>query len=371
MTEGGTAFRVAPHRRVLVTDTQALRVEVEALSESPAVGVDLEMGQRVERRPGGLQEWKHILALIQIASDDLSVVVDPLRCDDLSPLRPLMAGQTRKVFLGGGQDVALLEGADIPARNIVDVGEVALGIWGRREDGMAALSRRMFGLSLDKTVRRADWLARPLNPTLLAYAHQDAELTLMIYQWFQQHYPMEVALHERLELDPRLDLSTPAWLLAVMRRSPSDALLALAECGLDRDKDREQIDGALARLLETLLPPRQLSRLLRVIGELEARSLVPLVLAYTEYSTSIVRAAAARTLGAIGELDLVEVALTPLKEDPVEDVRKAADGALKELRRPRRREPESVEASPEDTSIDEGARSALEALLRQMESGEE
>ena len=59
---------------------------------------------------------------------------------------------------------------------------------------MAALSRRIFGLSLDKSVRRTDWMHRPLNPALLAYAYRDAELTLLIYRWFQEHYPEAVAL---------------------------------------------------------------------------------------------------------------------------------------------------------------------------------
>jgi ribonuclease D len=74
---------------------------VEELRRSDAIGVDLEMGQRVVRLPGGRQEWKHILALIQVASDTVSVLIDPLRCGDLSPLAPIMKGPTRKVFLGG------------------------------------------------------------------------------------------------------------------------------------------------------------------------------------------------------------------------------------------------------------------------------
>src|SRR5436305_1650803 len=140
MTAHDTGYHPERYRREYVQDPAALATAADALAGADAVGVDIEMGQRMIRHPGGVQEWKHILALVQIASSDVSIVVDPLRCSDLSPLAPLLAGTATKVFLGGGQDVALLEAAGIPACNVADVGEVAYAVFGRREDGMAALS---------------------------------------------------------------------------------------------------------------------------------------------------------------------------------------------------------------------------------------
>ena len=201
---GLDVYRPGQFRRLLVQDDTELARVVDELEQSEAIGVDLEMGQRAERKAGGYQEWVHILALIQIASPELSVAIDPLRISKLQLLAPLMGGPVRKVFLGGGQDASLLERSGIPARSIVDVGEVALAIFGRREDGMAALAHRVFGISLDKTVRRADWLVRPINPVLLAYAHRDAELTLLLFRWFEREYPEVVKYHERYELDPQL-----------------------------------------------------------------------------------------------------------------------------------------------------------------------
>ena len=122
------AYNPLQFERVHIRTDDALKAIAPRFESADAVGIDIEMGQHVERRPGGVQEWTHILALIQIASESLSVVIDPLRCRDLSPLRPLLAGKTRKVFLGGGQDSALLESAGIPAHNIVDVGEIALAV---------------------------------------------------------------------------------------------------------------------------------------------------------------------------------------------------------------------------------------------------
>src|SRR5947209_16838964 len=152
---GEIEYRPERYRRQYVESPESLRRAVSDLTGADAIGVDIEMGQRMIRRPGGVQDWKHILALIQVASDEVSVVVDPLRCSDLSPLAPLLEGEATKVFLGGGQDVALLDAAGIPPVNVADVGEVAYAVFGRREDGMAALSKRILDLSLDKTVRRA------------------------------------------------------------------------------------------------------------------------------------------------------------------------------------------------------------------------
>lgn len=371
MAESTHAYSGGAHRRVFVHDDASLRDVVHDLDHRDALGVDLEMGQRVERRPGGVQEWKHILALIQIASDEVSVVIDPLRCNDLTPLAPLMAGPARKVFLGGGQDVALLAQAGIPAYTIVDVGEVALGIWGRREDGMAALARRMFNVSLDKTVRRADWLVRPLNPALLTYAFQDAELTLMIYRWFQEHHAVELAAHERRELDPPIPPGTPDWLQAVMRRSPSDALLVLPEYNLHPERDADRLTQDIRCVFDHALSPRQTSRLIRIIAELALHDLEPEVIGERASPSSVVRASVARALGAIGQPETSLAVVEELRRDPVEDVRKMAEGAVKDLRKPRKAEASEREEDDAQGSIDQDTMSALQALMRRLESGGE
>jgi hypothetical protein len=323
------------------------------------LGVDLEMAQRVERKPGGLQEWRHVLALIQLAAGDLSVVVDPLRCRDLSPLRPLMAGPTRKVFLGGGQDAALLEKSGIPPRNIVDVGEVALALFGRREDGMAALADRIFGVSLDKTVRRADWLARPLNPVLVTYAHRDAELTLAIYEWFVELHPDVVHFHERAEFEPRLPPATPPWLMEILSHPGQDPLAILMELGLDATLHGPSIAGDVRAALLAGTAPRQINKLLRLSGELGLRDLLPEVAAYVSSSSSMLRLTAARVIGQLADPEEGEVLVTPLLDDPVEEVRRVAEGAIRDMRAPS----VEVEAQQEQDEPSIGG-SALEALLR-------
>ncbi|MGH2442135.1 MAG: hypothetical protein ACRDFX_03095 [Chloroflexota bacterium] len=365
MTE--SAESLPQFRRVLVEDATGLHFLLPELNRQQVLGIDLEMGQRVIRKPGGVQEWTHTLALIQIAAGDLSVVIDPLRCPTDS-LAPLMSGPARKVFLGGGQDAALLDKAGIPAINIADVGEVAYALYGRREDGMAALAMRIFGISLDKTVRRTDWLLRPLNPTLLAYAHRDAELTLGIYHWFQREHPEVLRMHERPVLDESLPSTAPPWLLQAVSRSSVDAVGVVMAHDLSPATDVEVLADAIRPYLARETAPRLLNRLVRVAGDLHCVPLLPYIEGLVTSRSSLLRASAARAIGQLGEGEKGEASLRQLLEDPVLDVRRSAEGGLRELRRPSR--PIEAEVEEEQPSIGGDALSALEALKAQLQEAE-
>lgn len=369
MSEAPRVYLPNRYERRYIEGEGDLRASAEVLAQSDAIGVDIEMGQRLLRKPGGLQEWKHILALVQISSDTLSVVVDPLRCDDLSPLEPLMAGSVRKVFLGGGQDVSMLEQAGLPVRNIADVGEVAYAIFGRREDGMAALAKRIFGLNLDKTIRRADWLVRPLSRHLLTYAYQDAELTLLIYRWFQNHYPHVLAFHEREELEPSVPPSTPPWLREALSRPSGDLTLILNEFNLDAERDAEQLAGSLrAALAHYSRAPRRINRLVRLAGDLKLPGLLPVVVDLSNSPSSLLRASAARSMGKIGESDAVQEHLETLARDPIEDVRRAAEAGLRDLKAQRKADERPPEPAEEEVpSLDPAALDALRQVLEQLE----
>jgi hypothetical protein len=342
----------------MVETVKDLQEAADELSQHAAIGVDLEMVQRVERKPGGLQQWRHVLSLIQLAGGDFSVVVDPVKIGDLSTLRPLMAGPARKVFLGGGQDASLLEGAGIPARNIVDIGEVALALFGRREDGMAALAQRIFGLSLDKTVRRADWLARPINPVLVSYAHRDAELTLTMYYWFVKHHPDAVRYHERRELEPRPPAGTARWLAETLGRGGQDPLAILMELGLDPSADAPGLTADLHAALRESTAPRQVNKLLRLAGDLGLRDLLPDVASLVSSPSSMLRSTAARVIGQLAEQEEGEKLIRPLIEDPIDEVKRSAEAAVRELKAP------SVTTSEPEEEIPSLGGTAMEALQR-------
>jgi 3'-5' exonuclease len=353
-------------RRVFVDDDATLGRLVPELAETDALGVDLEMVQRVDRQPGGLQVWRHVLSLIQIARQGLSVVVDPLRCEDLSVLGPVLAGPIRKIFLGGGQDTALLKKSGIPPRNVVDVGEVALGIFGRREDGMAALAQRIFGISLDKTVRRTDWSHRPLDPALVTYAHRDAELTLLIYRWFQETHPEAVVLHERSELEPPASPRAAPWLRECLEGASTDPLVTLAVHRLRLEVDRDKLSRDVQHELQLSSAPRQINRLLRIAGDLELRSLLPDAATYLSSRSSLLRTAAARAIGRLADREQGTRLLLPLASDPVEDVRKVAEAARRELDTPAK--PTLVTQVDDEPGLDEENLAKLEELRRRLKT---
>lgn len=369
MTHTTSSYNPDRFRRYYVESPGELSEVARVLSRAEAVGVDIEMGQRMLRRPGGIQEWKHYLALLQIASDDLSVVVDPLRCDDLTSLAPLLAGPMRKVLLGGGQDVALLAENGLPVRTIADVGEVAYAIFGRREDGMAALSRRIFGLELDKTVRRTDWLVRPLNPQLIIYAHRDAELTLQIYHWFQEHYPDVLRLHERLELEPEIPPSVSPWLRDALTRSSADAGTLVQEHDLDPEKQADRLDADMRHAMGLFGDaPRRINRLIRIAGDLGLRSLLPEVIPMTESPSSLIRASAARAVGKLADREEGRALLEPMKQDQIDDVRKAVDSALRDLKSREKTSHNGAEESADDPAPALNAESlaALQNLMQRL-----
>jgi hypothetical protein len=371
MTEPIDVYDPAQFRREYIeTDTDLLRI-AEELAGADAVGVDLEMAQRILRKPGGIQEWQHVLGLLQIASDTLSVVIDPLRVSSLQPLAPLMAGPARKVFLGGGQDVALLEREALPVRTIVDVGEAAYALFGRREDGMAALSRRIFGISLDKTVRRTDWLVRPLNRMLINYAFQDAELTLLIYRWFQAHHPVLLEMHERLELEPGLPATTPPWLQETAVRTATNPAEILAEHGLDPAHDAERVGADVVAAIRSMRnAPRRINRLIRVASELGISQVLPDIIPFADSQSSLLRAGAARALGRLGTRDEVGPILERLAQDPLEDVRKAAEAGLRDLKRPKTAPAPKDEEEPAPT-LNQETVEQLQELLRRLQPGED
>ena len=328
------------------------------------------MGQRVRRKPGGVQEWVHILALVQLAGNGVSVVIDPLRCP-VDPLSALMAGPVRKVFLGGGQDAALLRKSGVEPINVVDVGEVALSLFGRKEDGMAALASRIFGMSLDKTVRRADWMTRPLNPALLAYAHQDAELTLDIYRWMAERHTPELRAHERRHLDPGLSEDAPEWLRQVTSRGPMDPPEVLKHHGLDRERDAEYLMSVFRNELSVSSSPRLVNRLLRAAGDLELRPLLEDALTYRTSHSSLVRSAVARAIGRLAETDQGLALLDGMVNDASAEVKNSVAAAVKDLKSPK--EP-AADAEPDgeaDTAtLGDDAMAALARLRDELSNGE-
>jgi ribonuclease D len=87
------------HTDVYISDSEALVELVGALRKAPAVAVDTEFMRE--------RTYYARLCLIQLASDDVCAIVDPLAFDDLSALEDLMTDRRRQDLSRDPQDLEI------------------------------------------------------------------------------------------------------------------------------------------------------------------------------------------------------------------------------------------------------------------------
>ncbi len=124
------------------------------------------------------------LCLLQMASDDERVIVDPFAIDDLTVLRELFESESIvKVFHAGYQDIEII---------LYDIGcvphplfdtQVAAALIGHTQQiGYGALVQSMCGVKLKKVDSFTDWTVRPLADSQLKYAEDDVVYLPQIYE---------------------------------------------------------------------------------------------------------------------------------------------------------------------------------------------
>ncbi len=150
-----------------VTDTSSLRELVEQLRSAPAVAIDTEFMRE--------RTYFARLCLIQLASDDVAAIVDPLAIDDLSPLKALLTDPAVvKVFHAGSQDLEIFYRLFGVATAPVFDSQVAATLAGfPQQVGYGALVKDVMGVTLDKGDTYTDWAKRPLSATQVEYALND------------------------------------------------------------------------------------------------------------------------------------------------------------------------------------------------------
>ena len=124
------------------------------------------------------------LCLVQVATPDECVVIDPLTIDDLSPLAELMADvDTLKVFHACSQDMeVLVHTLGVCPAPIFDT-QVAAGFLGERAQcSYHNLVHSFCGVSLPKTESLTDWSRRPLSPQQIEYAVDDVRYLIDAYR---------------------------------------------------------------------------------------------------------------------------------------------------------------------------------------------
>lgn len=145
------------------------------LRKERAVAVDVEADS--------MYHFQERVCLIQMATPDIKVVIDPLAVTDLSVLRPVFSGaQIQKIFHGADYDVrSLSRDFDIDINNLFDT-QVACKFLGMNATGLEAVLQDRFGINLDKKYQRKDWSRRPLPDDMIAYAADDVRYLLPLAQ---------------------------------------------------------------------------------------------------------------------------------------------------------------------------------------------
>lgn len=160
-----------------ITTTDGLAEACRVFAKAPFVTVDTEFIRETTFWPE--------LCLIQMASDDLAVIVDPLAPGiDLAPFFDLMADENViKVFHAARQDLEIVYklGGLLPAP-MFDT-QIAAMVCGFGESiAYDQLVAKTTEGRIDKTSRFTDWRRRPLSEQQLVYALADVTFLRDVYK---------------------------------------------------------------------------------------------------------------------------------------------------------------------------------------------
>ncbi|WP_283171363.1 ribonuclease D [Curtanaerobium respiraculi] len=152
---------------MLITDQGQLEEFVRGAISSQVLAIDTEFLREKTYYPK--------LCLLQMQTDDRTVLVDPFAVRDLTVLKPLFAAPgLLKLFHAGLQDIEILYHAvGIMPRPVFDT-QIAAALLGHTQQiGYGALVSSVCGVPLKKTDSYTDWSRRPLSRSQLDYAADD------------------------------------------------------------------------------------------------------------------------------------------------------------------------------------------------------
>jgi hypothetical protein len=302
---------------------------INLLRQSPVIAVDAEFTQARSRAQNEVTSNVPRLALLQLAIENHCFIVDALRLQDLSPLTEVVGTPDIAVLLhGAGADIRVMAERGLHVVHYYDLEATCRSIYGQHESSLASMLLRAFNFHLDKSLQRTDWTRRPLPPAMIAYAARDAEVTLALYHWLDFHYHAILQLHETTGKADQVAAWIEPFLRGNASLSPEMAVNEAKTQGLIANRAQVVTDCRAA--LAVVTHPMRRSRLLRLIADLSLIQLTDDILPLLQAITSDERSASVRALGRMGIKPAVEP-ISVLLNDPVQDVRKAAQTALRNL----------------------------------------
>lgn len=150
-----------------LTSPRALEQACERLSAAPHLAVDTEFHRE--------RTFFAQLCLIQVASPEEVVIIDPLALRELAPLRELLLRpEITKVFHAARQDLEIFHDLWGLVPSPVFDTQVAASVLGiGHQVGYARLVEDVLGVKLEKAGTLTDWARRPLATEQLRYAADD------------------------------------------------------------------------------------------------------------------------------------------------------------------------------------------------------
>jgi len=236
----------------LITTTADLADACARFASHPFVTVDTEFLRETTYYPK--------LCLIQIASPDEAVLVDPLAVDlDLAPFFGLMTDPAVvKVFHAARQDLEIvwMLGRVLPTP-LFDT-QVAAMVCGYGDSvGYEQLANDLAKARIDKSSRFTDWSRRPLNEAQLVYAEADVTHLRDIYLALKAD--LEATGREAWVAEEMAVLNSPgtyevkpenAWLRLKGRIRKPKELAALIELCAWREREAQHRDVPRQRVLK-------------------------------------------------------------------------------------------------------------------------
>ena len=160
---------------ILINNSKALQVLLDAIPLAKAIGLDTEFLRR--------DTYYAKLALLQIAIKDDIYLVDTLVVD-VQELWTLIAGSKAvKIIHSGRQDLEIMHHMfGILPNNIFDT-QIAAGFCGlRAETSYAELCSTICNIEdMDKKLQNCNWTKRPLTEQMISYAGTDVQYLEQIY----------------------------------------------------------------------------------------------------------------------------------------------------------------------------------------------
>ncbi len=236
----------------LITTTDVLADFCERAQKFDFVTVDTEFLRETTYWPK--------LCLIQAATDDEAVLIDPLAPGlDLSPFFTLLANpNVTKVFHAARQDVEIfvkLTG-EVP-HNIFDT-QIAASVCGFGDSvSYDNLVRSIVKIELDKSSRFTDWSARPLSEKQRLYAIADVTHLRDIYRELREQVDrtkrwdwVEDELGVLRNIDTYVIRPERAWERLKMKVNRARDLAGLQKLAEWRERKAQETDQPRSRILK-------------------------------------------------------------------------------------------------------------------------